>query len=341
MKSQPRTPRSSSGRSAAPGLPPVKKAGARMARKGQPKSPEASRANGGGKKLEAAGRPANGSARSAPKKETPAKTTAGIRPARGAKVTSRKSAGETPGGKILVAKALVANSASKASARATGKTGAAPSKAKAVRGRTGAEMPVGSGNGKSTPPSAGGAAQFNVIAADSTGQRLQGVANGFTNGHGAHGDRPHKLNGSRKVMSKVSIAELPPDYRPSDQEPFMGDLQRLYFRRKLAAWRDEILRSTKETLQSLHEDQAHYADIADRATSESDKALELRARDRQRKLIAKIEAAMERIERGTYGYCDETGEPIAVKRLDARPIATLSIEAQERHERRERVYRDD
>ena len=121
----------------------------------------------------------------------------------------------------------------------------------------------------------------------------------------------------------------------------MGELHRLYFRRKLLTWREEILRSTKETLQSLHDDQAHYADIADRATSESDKALELRARDRQRKLIAKIDAAIERIDRGTYGYCDETGEPIAVRRLDARPIATLSIEAQERHERRERVYRDD
>lgn len=145
----------------------------------------------------------------------------------------------------------------------------------------------------------------------------------------------------KPMATKISITVLPAGYRPSDSEPFMGDLQRLYFKKKLAAWRDEILHSTRETLQSLHEDQAHYADIADRATSESDKALELRARDRQRKLIAKIEAAMERIDRGTYGYCDETGEPIAVKRLDARPIATLSIEAQERHERRERVYRDD
>ena len=155
------------------------------------------------------------------------------------------------------------------------------------------------------------------------------------------GGKRHLANGSVKIMSKGPITELPPDYRPSDKEPFMGELHRLYFRRKLLAWREEILRSTRETLQSLHEDQSHYADLADRATSESDKALELRARDRQRKLIAKIDAAMERIDRGTYGYCDETGEPISVKRLDARPIATLSIEAQERHERRERVYRDD
>lgn len=157
----------------------------------------------------------------------------------------------------------------------------------------------------------------------------------------SNGAAPHRANGTKKNGAKVPITELPGDYRPTDSEPFMGELHRLYFRRKLSAWRDEILRSTKETLQSLHDDQAHYADIADRATSESDKALELRARDRQRKLIAKIEAAIERIDRGTYGYCDETGEPIAVRRLDARPIATLSIEAQERHERRERVYRDD
>jgi DnaK suppressor protein len=143
-----------------------------------------------------------------------------------------------------------------------------------------------------------------------------------------------------KKLDARSIT-LPNDYRPSDTEPFMNDRQRLYFRNKLLNWRADILRESRETLQSLHEDQAHYADIADRATSESDKALELRARDRQRKLIAKIDDALERIERGTYGYCEETGEPIGLKRLDARPIATLSIEAQERHERRERVYRDD
>jgi DnaK suppressor protein len=134
---------------------------------------------------------------------------------------------------------------------------------------------------------------------------------------------------------------LPEDYRPSEDEPFMSDLQRAYFRRKLLNWRDEILRSTKETLQHLQDDSAQYADIADRATSETERSLELRARDRQRKLIAKIDAALERIEDGTYGYCEETGEPISLKRLDARPIATLSVEAQERHERRERVYRDE
>ena len=134
---------------------------------------------------------------------------------------------------------------------------------------------------------------------------------------------------------------LPEDYRPTEDEPFMSDLQRSYFRRKLLAWRDEILRSTKETLQHLQDESVQHADIADRASSESERALELRARDRQRKLIAKIDAALERIDDGTYGYCEETGEPISLKRLDARPIATLSVEAQERHERRERVYRDE
>ena len=128
--------------------------------------------------------------------------------------------------------------------------------------------------------------------------------------------------------------KIPEDYRPSENERFMSERQRAYFRRKLLSWRDEILRSTKETLQHLHDDSAQHADIADRA-------LELRTRDRQRKLIAKIDAAIMRLDDGTYGYCEETGEPISLKRLDARPIATLSVEAQERHERRERVYRDE
>jgi DnaK suppressor protein len=145
-------------------------------------------------------------------------------------------------------------------------------------------------------------------------------------------------------MSLMATAKksttIPEDYSPSEDEPFMNDRQRAYFRRKLLDWRDEILRSTKETLEHLQNDSEQHADIADRATSESERALELRARDRQRKLIAKIDEALARIDDGTYGYCEETGEPIGLKRLDARPIATLSVEAQERHERRERVYRD-
>ncbi|MFM2444585.1 MAG: hypothetical protein RJB09_1771 [Pseudomonadota bacterium] len=130
-------------------------------------------------------------------------------------------------------------------------------------------------------------------------------------------------------------------YKPSDDEPFMNDRQRDYFRRKLTHWKDDILRESRETLATLQSENENHPDIADRASSETDRAIELRARDRQRKLISKIESALSRIEEGTYGYCEETGEPIALKRLDARPIATLSVEAQERHERRERVYRDD
>jgi DnaK suppressor protein len=121
----------------------------------------------------------------------------------------------------------------------------------------------------------------------------------------------------------------------------MNERQRDYFRSKLLAWKDDILREAKETLQHLQDENQNHPDFADRASSETDRAIELRARDRQRKLISKIDDALTRIDEGTYGYCEETGEPIAIKRLEARPIATLSIEAQERHERRERVYRDE
>ncbi|HET9686396.1 MAG TPA: RNA polymerase-binding protein DksA [Pseudolabrys sp.] len=131
------------------------------------------------------------------------------------------------------------------------------------------------------------------------------------------------------------------NYRPSDKEPFMNERQREYFRAKLLAWREDILREAKDTLLHLQEENQNHPDLADRASSETDRAIELRARDRQRKLIAKIDEALTRIDDGTYGYCEETGEPISLRRLEARPIATLSVEAQERHERRERIYRDD
>ena len=140
-------------------------------------------------------------------------------------------------------------------------------------------------------------------------------------------------------MSKQTT--LDPDYKPSETEPFMNERQREYFRGKLQAWKDEILKEAKETLVTLQSESENHPDIADRASSETDRAIELRARDRQRKLISKIEDALQRIEDGTYGYCEETGEPISLKRLEARPIATLSLEAQERHERNERVHRDD
>ena len=144
----------------------------------------------------------------------------------------------------------------------------------------------------------------------------------------------------RVKESAVSI-DLSDDYRPSEDEEFMNANQRAYFRAKLIAWKNDILREARETLDHLAEESANHPDLADRASSETDRAIELRARDRQRKLISKIDAALQRIDDGTYGYCEETGEPIGLKRLDARPIATLSIEAQERHERREKVYRDE
>ena len=131
------------------------------------------------------------------------------------------------------------------------------------------------------------------------------------------------------------------EYKPSTKEPFMNERQKAYFRAKLSAWRQDILKESKETLEVLQDESGKLADMADRASSETDRSIELRARDRQRKLISKIDAAMRRIDDGTYGYCEETGEPISLKRLEARPIATLSIEAQERHERREKVYRDE
>ena len=130
-------------------------------------------------------------------------------------------------------------------------------------------------------------------------------------------------------------------YRPTEKEPFMNERQRRYFRRKLENWREEIIRESNQTLRNLQQDTSQEPDLADRASTESDRSIELRTRDRQRKLIAKIDAALRRIDEKSYGFCEETGEPISLKRLEARPIATLSIEAQERHERRERIYRDD
>ena len=135
--------------------------------------------------------------------------------------------------------------------------------------------------------------------------------------------------------------EIADDYRPSDDEEFMNPMQREYFRRKLINWRSQLLRATGETLVSLQEESLAEPDMTDRATLETDRSLELRTRDRQRKLIGKINSALRRIEEGTYGYCEETDNPISLRRLEARPIATLSIEAQEQHERMERTHRDD
>lgn len=131
------------------------------------------------------------------------------------------------------------------------------------------------------------------------------------------------------------------DYRPAEDEPFMNERQLAYFREKLLTWKNAILAESRGTIEGMQEGTRNIPDVADRASEETDRALELRTRDRQRKVVAKIDAALRRIEDGSYGYCEETGEPISLKRLDARPIATLSLEAQERHERREKVHRDD
>src|SRR4029450_11407518 len=163
----------------------------------------------------------------------------------------------------------------------------------------------------------------------------------------AHVRKPARGTGPNRPMTErmrqdtihmpAKKRPLPDDYRPSEDEPFMSERQRAYFRRKLLNWRDEILRSTKETLQHLHDESAQHADIADRATPEAEGALEPRARDRQRKLIEKIDAALARLDDGTYGYCEETGEPISLKRLHARPIANLIVDAPDGHHGRARA----
>jgi len=143
------------------------------------------------------------------------------------------------------------------------------------------------------------------------------------------------------TLEMLKESSIPDGYRPHEDEPFMNERQLEYFRLKLIGWKEDILREARETLSHLQLETENHPDLADRASSETDRSLELRTRDRQRKLISKIEAALRRIDDGSYGYCEDTGEPIGLARLDARPIATLSLEAQERHERRERVHRDD
>ena len=147
--------------------------------------------------------------------------------------------------------------------------------------------------------------------------------------------------GPRKGAEMKPEIFLPDDYRPAEDEPFMNERQLEYFRRKLLVWKEELLEQSAETLEGLQDSARNVPDIADRASEETDRALELRTRDRQRKLVAKIDAALRRIEAGEFGYCEVSGEQISLKRLDARPIATMTLEAQEKHERREKVHRDD
>jgi DnaK suppressor protein len=182
--------------------------------------------------------------------------------------------------------------------------------------------------------------RINVKVAAKKAKAKAGL-NGSANGSATVKVKRAVSKGGSKGRPRHGSIILPEGYRPSEGEPFMSERHKVYFRNKLVDWKEEIVRQNRETLHILHEDSAQHADLADRATSETDRALELRARDRQRKLIAKIDAALARIQEGTYGFCEETGEPIGLKRLEARPIATLSLEAQERHERREKVFRED
>ena len=149
------------------------------------------------------------------------------------------------------------------------------------------------------------------------------------------------VTGKVKGAGMKAEVFLPDDYRPAEDESFMNERQLAYFKRKLTSWKNELMADSKDTIEGLQDGSRNIPDVADRASEETDRALELRTRDRQRKLVAKIDAALRRIDEGEYGYCEETGEPISLKRLDARPIATMSLEAQERHERREKVHRDD
>ena len=148
-------------------------------------------------------------------------------------------------------------------------------------------------------------------------------------------------SGAKESVAMKAEVFLADDYRPAEDEPFMNDRQLEYFRRKLLVWKQELLDQSAETIDSLQDSARNVPDIADRASEETDRALELRTRDRQRKLVSKIDAALRRIENGEFGYCEVSGEPISLKRLDARPIATMTLEAQEKHERREKVHRDD
>jgi DnaK suppressor protein len=146
------------------------------------------------------------------------------------------------------------------------------------------------------------------------------------------------LAGRVTMKPEVFLAD---DYRPAEDEPFMNDRQSEYFKRKLLVWKADLMSDSKDTIEGLQDGTRNIPDVADRASEETDRALELRTRDRQRKLVAKIDSALRRIDKGEYGYCEKTGDPISLKRLDARPIATMTLEAQEKHERKEKVHRDE
>lgn len=262
--------------------------------------------------------------------KSPAKAQASARSKSGASAVVRAAAAKS--GTAKPAPAPVR--APKSSQKPIQKT--APVPGKSVRKGSGAKSAVEAAS-KPKIPSKAGSFQRSDIALPIKTPTASAAAQQRPQSRAAQ-QKPDKKLTARTPAAPVVLT---PDYRPSEKEPFMNEKHRAYFRQRLLTWKEEIIRQTKETLVILHEDSVQHADIADRATSETDRSLELRARDRQRKLIAKIDAALARIDDGSYGYCEETGEPIGLKRLDARPIATLSLEAQERHERREKVYRED
>lgn len=244
---------------------------------------------------------------------------AGVKKPAAAKAGAQKAVAKKPAAKVK---------SSRTSTAATGKTAARTSAAKSLTVKSAKKSP----------------AAAKVVKKTRESRQASGPASSSGSAAAARGGTGMASKATVKSMSgrgKVSDVVLPAGYKPSEDEPFMNDKHRAYFRLRLIEWKDEILRQTRDTLAILHEDSSQHADLADRATSETDRATELRTRDRQRKLIAKIDAALARIEDGSYGFCEDTGEPIGIRRLDARPIATLSVEAQERHERRERVYREE
>lgn len=249
------------------------------------------------------------------------------------KKRSSKKAGEKPSNRLKAVR--------KTAAKKKAKT--APAQSKAAQSSGGKKTSrAGTAKSKATPAKAKRVSTARSKKARAVNTSSARPANKASARPSKKAAKPSKrVPGKVAQSAKSSEIVLPNGYVPSDNEPFMNDRQRMYFRQKLLTWKEDIIRQTRETLVGLHDDSAQHADIADRATSETDRALELRSRDRQRKLVSKIDAALARIEDGSYGYCEETGEPIGLRRLDARPIATLSLEAQERHERRERVYRED
>jgi len=263
-------------------------------------------------------------------------------------IKAAASAGPSASAKIASKTAKQANGRSAKAASAKPKSSKFPgvkkNLGKAVVSKA-PKSPVKAGAAKSKKPDARATSVKQAAVDAKSGVKMKGNSTPDKTVKPGAAGADHQAAGATVVLAKPQTPPVkivvPENYRPTEAEPLMNPLQRHYFRLKLLNWKEEILRQTRETLQGMHDETVQYADLADRATSETDRALELRARDRQRKLISKIDAALARIEDGTYGYCEETGEPIGLKRLDARPIATLSLEAQERHERRERVHRGD